>query len=226
MAATSLSGKDAHSRRCEVTELESLYREHDGKLMVELVLRSVVQLFNSLDPAPFHEKDLDSDAEDYIYNAVDDIPHAREVELIIYLPPLLVTPENRDAIVKGIRNHFLYKAVNTVKEQRRLFRLGRIVLLIGLVVLFFCLLARQILPGFPDSVVNRMLQEAFLIIGWVAMWEPVRIFLYDWWPIYHRRRMYRKIAEMDVFIHPIPEGGIRPVSLMPAPVTPQSLGGL
>lgn len=209
-----------------MTEIEALYRQHDGKVVLEIALRSVIQLFNNLDPAPFQEKELDAEAEDYIFSFVDEIPYAREVEMSVYLPPPLVNPETRDAIVQGIRNHFLYKIAYTRKEQRRLFREGRMVLLIGLSVLFFSLLARQILPEFPDSYVNRMLQEAFLIVGWVAMWRPVSIFLYEWWPIYHRRRIYRKIAAMDVFVQPLPEGGIPPVSKRQNPVTPEGLGAL
>jgi hypothetical protein len=148
------------------------------------------------------------------------------VEMVIYLPPPLATPENRDAIVLAIRNHFKYKVAGTVKEQRRLFREGRIILLIGLTVLFLSLLARQILPGLPDTQVNRMLQEALLIVGWVAMWEPVSIFLYGWWPIFHRRKIYQKIAAMEVFVQPVPDGGIPPVSKAQGPVTPESLGAL
>jgi len=209
-----------------VTEIESLYRQHDGILVVELVLHSVLQLFNNLDPAPFQEKELDAEAEDYIYNVLDEIPYAREVELVVYLPPPLATPENQDAIVLGIRNHFLYKVAGTVREQRRLFREGRIVLLIALTVLFLSLLARQILLGFPGTYITHMLGEALLIVGWVAMWEPVSIFLYGWWPIYHRRRMYKKIAAMEVFVQPLPDGGIPPVLKVQGPVTPESLGAL
>lgn len=209
-----------------MTEIESLYRQHDGKLVVELVLHSVIQLFNNLDPAPFQEKELDAEAEDYIYSVLEEIPYAREVELVVYLPPPLATPENRDAIVLGIRNHFLYKVAGTVKEQRRLFRDGRIVLLIGLTVLFLSLLARQILLGLPGTPINHMLGEALLIVGWVAMWEPVSIFLYGWWPIFHRRRIYQKIAAMEVFVQPLPDGGIPPVLKVQGPVTPESLGAL
>lgn len=36
---------------------EALYREREGKLLIELELHSMMQLFNSFDPAPFHEKE-------------------------------------------------------------------------------------------------------------------------------------------------------------------------
>lgn len=36
---------------------EALYREHNGKLLIELELHNIMQIFNSFDPAPFHEKE-------------------------------------------------------------------------------------------------------------------------------------------------------------------------
>ena len=49
---------------------EALYREQNGKLQIEIELKSLMQIFNSFDPAPFHEKELDVSAEVYIYNLV------------------------------------------------------------------------------------------------------------------------------------------------------------
>ena len=45
---------------------EALYREREGKLLIELELHSIMQIFNSFDPAPFHEKELDREAEEYM----------------------------------------------------------------------------------------------------------------------------------------------------------------
>jgi hypothetical protein len=35
-------------------------------------------------------------------------------------------------------------------------------------------------------------------MGWVAMWRPIEIFLYDWWPISRRLRRLRHIATLPV----------------------------
>ena len=42
------------------------YRLEGNQYLIEINLREPRQLFNSLDPAPFHEKDLDASAEEYI----------------------------------------------------------------------------------------------------------------------------------------------------------------
>ena len=52
-----------------------------------------MQLFDSFDPAPFREKELDPDAEEYIYNAVDEFPLNKPLEIMIYLPPEEVSAE-------------------------------------------------------------------------------------------------------------------------------------
>jgi hypothetical protein len=49
-------------------EFRSLPEDPDEIARVELKISNVIQLFNTLDPSPFYEKELDSDAEEYLYN--------------------------------------------------------------------------------------------------------------------------------------------------------------
>ena len=62
---------------------DNLYRKLNGKLMIELELHTAMQLFNSFDPAPFHEKELDREAEEYIYNTVGEFPLKTSGDLYI-----------------------------------------------------------------------------------------------------------------------------------------------
>jgi hypothetical protein len=39
-----------------------------------------------------------------------------------------------------------------------------------------------------------------LIAGWVAMWRPLQIFLYDWWPLRRRNRVFGKLSAMPVLV--------------------------
>jgi len=159
-----------------------------------------MQLFDSFDPAPFHEKELDVDAEEYLYNAVDEFPLKKPLEIVIYLPPSEVNDEIEIALKKAIKNHFSYKKLLNEIELKRLLQRGRRNLLIALFFLFLCLLIIQLLSTFEESLFNSLFSEGLLIIGWVAMWEPVDIFLYGWWPIIHKRNIYEKIIGMDVYL--------------------------
>ena len=43
-----------------------------------------------------------------------------------------------------------------------------------------------------------MIVDALVIGAWVALWRPMEIFLYDWWPIRAEARLYDRLGEMDV----------------------------
>jgi hypothetical protein len=81
---------------------------------------------------------------------------------------------------------------------RRLLQRGRRNFAIAIVFLFLCLLIIRLLSTLEQSLINTMFSEGLTIIGWVAMWEPVYVFLYGWWPIVQKRNIYRKIIDMDI----------------------------
>jgi hypothetical protein len=43
-----------------------------------------------------------------------------------------------------------------------------------------------------------VVREGLTIIGWVAMWKPLDIYLYRWWPLLALRHLYQKLAQMPV----------------------------
>jgi len=46
--------------------------------------------------------------------------------------------------------------------------------------------------------VGELLRESLLIGGWVAMWRPLEIFLYNWWPILDEARLFDRLSAMPV----------------------------
>jgi hypothetical protein len=179
---------------------EALYREREGKLLIELELHSMMQIFNSFDPAPFHEKELDEDAEVYIYNIVGEFPLKKPLEIIIHVPPSEFNGETEHTLKEAIRNHFLYKKVLTEIDLRRFLQRGRRNMTIAVIFLFICLLMIRFISTFEGGLLKTMLSEGLTIIGWVAMWEPIYVFLYGWWPIVQKRNIYRKILGMNVSV--------------------------
>jgi hypothetical protein len=177
---------------------EALYRENKGKLLIEIELHSMMQLFNSFDPAPFHEKELDASAEVYIYNSVGEFPLKTLLELMIYLPPAEVGTDTERILKDAIKNHFSYKKLLTDLELRRILQRGRRNMMIAFGFLFFCLLTIQLLSTLKGGLLKTTLSEGFTIIGWVALWEPVNVFLYGWWPLVQKKNIYKKVIGMDV----------------------------
>jgi hypothetical protein len=100
-------------------------------------------------------------------------------------------------IERAVHNYFGYKTALNEREFGQLLREGRISLLIGLSFLTLCLSAGEFVVNHnvPGGMVMR---ESLTIGGWVAMWYPLEIYLYRWWPLRRTGRIFRKLSEMPV----------------------------
>jgi hypothetical protein len=174
------------------------YRRAAGVTLIEIRLTRIEQLFNSLDHAPFLEKDLDEDAEEYIVGALRDLGRREPARLVLHLPAAELQRIDPDAIGASIRHYFAYRLWGERRRLRRELRVGVASLAIGLSFLAACIALRNVVAatwhtGWADAV-----QEGLLISGWVAMWRPIEIFLYDWWPIWQTGRLHARLAELPV----------------------------
>jgi hypothetical protein len=185
-----------------MADIESLYKKEDGRILIELKLSSIMQLYNSFDPAPFHEKELDTDAEKYIIDTIRDFPSTTEFRLVIYLPAVLATTDDAQKLSSAIHNHFRYKTMVAERNFRSHFRYGRLSLIIGLSFLAIALIARQMVSHLHDQFLAQFFADALLIIGWVAMWEPITVLLYQLWPIIQTKRVYEKVGTMEIDVLP------------------------
>jgi len=167
---------------------------------IEINLSRLPQLFNSLDPSPFHERDLDHDAEDYILGSAEEASLQHPLVLVIHLPADQLPTRGLPDLREAIHNYFAYRRDQESRRLRLLFRDGRIALLIGLSFLFCCVLLRELASSFGSDSASDIFGEGMLIIGWVAMWRPLEIFLYEWVPIRRRCRILGKLAEMPVIV--------------------------
>jgi len=169
---------------------------------VEISLNRLSQLFNSLDPSPFRERDLDQNAEDYIIGSVEEISHHRPLRLVIHLPADQVPEPDALSLADAVHNFFAYREAHERRRLRLLLRDGRIALVIGLAFLFCCVALREVIFSFAHNAASDIFGEGLLIIGWVAMWRPLEIFLYEWVPIRRRCQILRTLATIPVTIRP------------------------
>ena len=173
----------------------------DQPATIELKVDKVSQLFDTLDPFPFHERDLDRDAEEFIVDWARELPRRRALRIVVHLPAAEAQSEHAGEIGKAFARYFEYRAGIVGNDLRELFRVGRFSLAIGLIVLAACLAAGHALSGlFQRFEIGRFLDEGLIILGWVANWRPIEIFLYEWWPLVRRRNLFRRLAVAKVEI--------------------------
>ena len=164
---------------------------------IELRLRELAQLFNSLDPSPFIERDLDADAEEFIVGWSREVHLGQELELVVHLatPP---PPERAAAVESAVRHYFAHRAEMKQREFRLLLRRGRVSLVVGLVFLALCFVLAEVALKFAGGTFGGLVSTSMTIVGWVAMWRPLEIYLYDWWPVREERRNLERLARMPV----------------------------
>jgi hypothetical protein len=167
---------------------------------VELRLDRIPRLYNSLDPAPFHEKELEAAADAYIVGSAEDA--GGPIRLVIMLPDEELARPEASQVAVSIRHHFELRRDSERRLLRGMWRRGRMALLIGVAFLAVCLFARSLLLA-SSSTAAHIVAEGLLIVGWVAMWGPLDIFLYGWWPIYGRVKLFDRLARLEVELRPL-----------------------
>ena len=168
---------------------------------IELNLREIGQLFNTMDPAPFPEKDLDADAEEFILSWVMEFPMDEPVVIVIHLNEARMDQDLQSVVEQGVHHYFAYRARLNRLEFRQLLKEGQQSLLIGILFLAACLTASHAFGRNGDGTFRSLARESLTIAGWVAMWRPMQIYLYDWWPLRRRGKLYMKLSRMKVEVH-------------------------
>lgn len=179
--------------------IESVFRKEQGAFLIEIRLSDLKQFFNSFDPSPFHDKDIDDDAERYIVNAVRAFPLKTKLKLVFYLPPEH-HQEASQVLAYSIDNYFDFRVTMARHELRSALYEGRVSLLLGLLFLFACTGLRSLLSFWSETPLGSSVCEGLSIIGWVAMWRPIQIFLYDWWSLFRMIKVYEKIRDLPLEI--------------------------
>jgi hypothetical protein len=190
---------------------------------IELNLRDINQLFNTIDPSPFPDRDLDRSAEDFIVSWAQEFPIDEPVGLIIYLKKPPEGHRASDLVVKAIHNYFTYRARLNHLEFKRLMRQGRTSLMVGFAFLGLCLFITEILLPKRSGILPDFVQQGLTIAGWVAMWRPMEIYLYDWWPLRLRGKIFAKLSKMSVEVR---KGRDVEAELFPPAMNPASTAPL
>lgn len=166
---------------------------------IAIELKTLGQLYDSMDPAPFHDKALDPRAEDYILSCAREHAHDEALMLQLHVPEGLLA--HREELVRAIHAHFALALSAAQRRYRQRMRVGRATLVLGLAVLAACMLVREFVLG-TDAVGWRgAAAEGLLILGWVALWRPVEVLLFERWESRQERALLERLARVPVELH-------------------------
>jgi hypothetical protein len=174
-----------------------------GCALIEVHVADLKQLFHSLDPTPFRERDLDPNAEEFIAGWARELGADVPLALIVHVDRAVTDAEQVTTLQSAVKEFFAERAKATRQKLRLLFRRGRTSLVIGLVCVAVSILAGNLAEdALEHTRFAGIAGESLLIGGWVAMWRPLEIFLYEWWPIRAEARLFDRLSAMIVRVVP------------------------
>jgi hypothetical protein len=174
---------------------------------IHVRIHELRQLFNSMDPSPFRERDLDPDCQEFIVSWAREMAPDRRLRVDIRIDREQPPAELAAEVPSAVRRHFEREATLQDLRRRRIVREGRLSLSIGLLVLVLCVSTAALVPTEAWGPPGEVLRESLIIAGWVVMWHPLEVLLYGLWPVARERRLLERLADADVFLSTPPAAG-------------------
>lgn len=178
-------------------KIRKRYKQEEDKYVIELRLKSARQLFDERDPAPFREKDLDEDLVEYIVTSAQEITTDKVGKIKIHVEENCDAP-TQEMVVHSVHDFFQYEAELMTKKIGYTLRVGVKSLFIGLLFLAAAVFTSFIFRSDESSYFRLFIREGLVLLGWVSMWRPINIFLYEWWPLADLRQLYEKLSKVKI----------------------------
>jgi hypothetical protein len=163
---------------------------------IQVRVPTVEHLFNPMDPSPLQERSLNSEVADWIEEWAEDLDDEDLFTVEVQVTSGAIDGRE-DLIVAGIHNHFEYREWQAGRQLHKLLREGRVSLIIGLAALAGFNAASRLI-GASSNPMIQVVHDGLSVLGWVSMWKPLEILLYEWWPIRRERRACLRLAESTV----------------------------
>ena len=158
-------------------------------LNIHELLRSPVSLYR--------KRTLKTDAEEFIVEEVEGLPCKVSITMKVHLA--LSEVKHKDEIAAAIHSHFFYRREQAQKKYKRIFQYGWRILFIALGLLAVIFSFTEIAINFlPDNRLVLFIRESFIIFGWVALWRPMELLLYDWYPVKADINLYYRLEHSNV----------------------------
>ncbi|HST08723.1 MAG TPA: hypothetical protein VLJ83_11180 [Gemmatimonadaceae bacterium] len=164
---------------------------------IEVHVPDLGRLFNAIDPSPLPAKDLDPKVEEFVVSWARALPRDAPISFVI----IADSPADEGeigAVREAIGEYFRQRSLSADRRLSQLFRVGRTSLVIGVAFLAVAITLAGLVDRAGNSRVAALGHESIVIGGWVAMWRPLEIFLYDWWPIRAERKLYERLSAAPI----------------------------
>ena len=132
--------------------------------VIEVRVDDIAQLFHTLDPFPFREKDLDREAEEFIVGWARELAGDQPIKIIIHFPGTEIQTKTAMELSEAFARYFSERTDAVQRDLNELFRVGRRSLAIGVTILIACLMSAHFVVGvFVEPPFKRLAEESNII---------------------------------------------------------------
>jgi hypothetical protein len=162
---------------------------------IEVRIDRLDDLLDERDPTPVPGRSLNPYVTNFVMSWAHELPTDAEIELVVHVKEHV--DDGRAATAEeAVRAAFADEVGSQVRKLKDLFRGGRISLAFGLLALVGFVTTSRMLANATGWL--EVLREGLAVAGWVALWRPLEIYLYDWWPIRRAIRTYRRLQQSEI----------------------------
>jgi hypothetical protein len=175
-----------------------------GKASYEIVLHLDDMRYLFVEPPfdPFSPKGIETSGIDQIKTFLKPKSLTKRTRTTVYLPKDKIEVDLEHRTKVAIVRYCKRKIAEYRSELSSLRWQGLKALQSGFLFLVVCLALSTFFDGLDTlpTLVRRVGGEGFLIAGWVALFHPIEILIYEWWPYHRQIQIYENVMNMDVEI--------------------------
>jgi hypothetical protein len=154
----------------------------------------LAQLYDALDPAPFHEKSLNADVEAYLLDCAGEMPLSQPLALALSGPDAIGSEIS--SIAAAVHAHFRYLLAQARRQWLWKSRIAKGATAAGALVLVATVVLRGLLEIATPAA--GALTEGLLVLGWVALWRPIEHLVFDQFDHRARCGLLAKLSRMPL----------------------------
>ncbi|MCX5514840.1 hypothetical protein C3941_10815 [Kaistia algarum] len=177
---------------------------------VSLQLSDIHHFFQTPELDPFLGENIEASGMEQVLDTLKSRPRlaTRITRIVIHLPASTAT-DGLALKTRAAIGTYCGAQIRRLKQKKRDIHLqARRAVPVGFGVWAVCLvlsLMSEALLG-SEAVIARVFSEGFIIAGWVSLWHPAELLLYDWRPYARDILLYEQIRGMEVVIAPLSDG--------------------
>lgn len=169
--------------------------------MISIELHSTSELFTPPTPDPFAGRFATTSGVERI---LEGARQHREEPLAVAIRVTETPAHTEDTVQSALRAYWAASADELRQRRRRIWSRGFKELAVGVLFLAVCLALSASLSsvGWRTEWFGQFAIEGVIIVGWIALWHPVDMLLFEPWPLNSDLRALGRLSNATIRVDP------------------------